>query len=143
MAELDQRHNLAVAAGRHLDVRAALERTLGMHDQAFTSWRLAGQESARFGLVLDHNREDQALRLLECRPDSDPCPACGRHPAKQRVNVLTVPEADITEIRALSHSARVGWANKLLSAAIDGNSITSDRGRQLVGWAVTLGRDPR
>lgn len=139
MDELAARHDLALLANRQIDTRSRIAAGLDtLAVSVETTWKTG--DLSRFGVVLDHNHEDRMVRLIEVIPDVDPCPVCGRPPRKMRVNLLTVPEEDVTAVTDLSPAARIGWANKLLRAAMDDNSIGTDRGRRLVGWAVTIAR---
>lgn len=137
MSENDQRHlrafheNMAAETAVHLA-------DLHQFDLVFTTWKRG--ETIRGGIVVGHSPEDRMVKLLEVYPDIEPCPTCQAVPRDMRTAMLTVPYKDISEIRRMEWASRTGWGMKLLHTVIFGRDLSSDRARQLIGWAVNLGR---
>lgn len=143
MAELAAHRTAAQKANLEADTADKLD-DLRLFDHCFTSWERAGQVVPRNGYVVKFDSDARTVNLLEIVPDGyEPCDACGRIPAPQRTQtrMFTVHYTDITEIHRYEWAGRTGLALKMLGAVLDGRNVSDPRPRQLLAWALDLGKN--
>lgn len=144
MAELEERRSDLQRANLEADTADKLD-DLRRYDHCFTKWEKQGQSVGRNGLVIDFDSDERTVKLLEITPeiDGEPCDACGRIPSPRRAEtrIFVVHYTDITEIHRPEWAGRTGWALRMLGAVLDGRNVSDNRSRQLLAWALDLGKN--